>query len=283
MQCLHWGKITFVGRSDVAAQVLKSKSFVNRLGSQHGLKLLGMHEEGIIWNNNNTGWQEKRKYFADVGKDEALKVVHQVADYFKAAGKLSQQAVQQLALEMLLAGTDTSSISLYYLMVQLSDDPQLEQQLLAAVGDIHQLSDMQLAAALPTSAGDDARLPKCQASLCEALRFKPVGQSASAKPQRPSPSATKQLKAAAKKSTCSQATLSLAIIDVLAYATERWGIQSAECGPVDDGVRMTTPTADLMVAFEVVMQQQGVPYDVVRSSSVHARVGEVLGLLGVGK
>lgn len=52
-------------RNDVAAQVFKSKSFVNRLGSKHGLKLLGMHEEGIIWNNNTTGWQEKRKYFAD--------------------------------------------------------------------------------------------------------------------------------------------------------------------------------------------------------------------------
>ncbi|KAF6256004.1 cytochrome P450 [Scenedesmus sp. NREL 46B-D3] len=51
----------------------------------------------------------------------------------QAAGLLSQQAVQQLALEMLLAGTDTSSVSLYYLMVQLPDDPKLEQQLLAKV------------------------------------------------------------------------------------------------------------------------------------------------------
>lgn len=58
---------------------------------------------------------------------------------------------------------------------------------------------------------------------------------------------------------------------------------AGQCGPVDDGVRMITPTADLMVAFEVVMHQQGVPYEVVRSSSLHARVGEVLGLLGVGK
>lgn len=52
----------------------------------------------------------------------------------QAKGKLSHDAVQQLALEMLLAGTDTSSISLYYLlMAQLADDRHLEQQLLSEV------------------------------------------------------------------------------------------------------------------------------------------------------
>lgn len=51
----------------------------------------------------------------------------------EASGKLSSEAVLQLALEMLLAGTDTSSISLYYLMVQLAEDPELEQQLMREV------------------------------------------------------------------------------------------------------------------------------------------------------
>jgi aromatase len=51
----------------------------------------------------------------------------------QSAGELSQVAVQQLVLEMMLAGTDTSSVSLYYLMVQLQDDPELEGALLQEV------------------------------------------------------------------------------------------------------------------------------------------------------
>lgn len=64
------------GRCDVADQVFKSPSFVNRLGSQHGLKQLGMYNEGIIWNNDTTGWQTKRKcYFAE-GEHMRLPLQH---------------------------------------------------------------------------------------------------------------------------------------------------------------------------------------------------------------
>ena len=51
----------------------------------------------------------------------------------EAKGELTAKEVQQLVLEMILAGTDTSSVSLYYLLVQLQDDPLLEQQLVEEV------------------------------------------------------------------------------------------------------------------------------------------------------
>jgi len=51
-------------------------------------------------------------------------------------------------------------------------------------------------------------------------------------------------------------------------------------GPVDDGVRMVTPTAGLTVVFEGVMQQLGVAYEVVQGSSVEERLQEVLQLMG---
>eukprot|EP00878_Enallax_costatus_P034757 GHUV01038593.1.p1 GENE.GHUV01038593.1~~GHUV01038593.1.p1 ORF type:complete len:143 (-),score=64.15 GHUV01038593.1:288-716(-) len=56
----------------------------------------------------------------------------------QASGQLSRNEVQQLVLEMLLAGTDTSSVSLYYLMVELQGNRTLEYELrdevLAAAG-----------------------------------------------------------------------------------------------------------------------------------------------------
>jgi len=58
----------------LAAQVFKSSSFVNRLGSGHGLKLLGMFNQGVIWNNDTTGWQAKREHFAK-GEDHNLSCV----------------------------------------------------------------------------------------------------------------------------------------------------------------------------------------------------------------
>ncbi len=45
------------------------------------------------------------------------------------AGELSEEGVQQCALEMLLAGTDTSSVTMSYLLIALRDDPLLEARL----------------------------------------------------------------------------------------------------------------------------------------------------------
>jgi aromatase len=48
-------------------------------------------------------------------------------------GQLTDKEVQQLVLEMILAGTDTSSVSLYYLLVQLQDEQLLDQELVEEV------------------------------------------------------------------------------------------------------------------------------------------------------
>lgn len=58
----------------------------------------------------------------------------------EAKGRLNNSQVQQLVLEMLLAGTDTSSVSLYYLMVDLQGNRALENllrdEVLAAAGAV---------------------------------------------------------------------------------------------------------------------------------------------------
>lgn len=54
-----------------------------------------------------------------------------------------------------------------------------------------------------------------------------------------------------------------------------------EAGPVDDGVRLTTPTAVLTAVFERLMLHLCVPNDVLRGRTVEERVTEVLCLAGV--
>jgi hypothetical protein len=50
--------------------------------------------------------------------------------------------------------------------------------------------------------------------------------------------------------------------------------------PEDDGVRLRTPTLQLTARFEALMQQLGVPYEVIRSTGRQQRVAEVLKLMG---
>lgn len=77
------------------------------------------------------------------------------------AGQLSAAEVQQLVLEMLLAGTDTSSVSLYYLMVELQGNRLLEKDLrdevLTAAGE-----------SLVAVAGSCTRVPLLQLMLAQA-------------------------------------------------------------------------------------------------------------------
>jgi hypothetical protein len=47
--------------------VFANGSFTQRLGSPRGLKMLGMYHQGIIWNNDTTSWETKRKIFNQGG------------------------------------------------------------------------------------------------------------------------------------------------------------------------------------------------------------------------
>lgn len=46
------------------------------------------------------------------------------------SGKSSEDKMVQMVLEMILAGTDTSSVTMFYLILAARDDPDLERMLL---------------------------------------------------------------------------------------------------------------------------------------------------------
>ncbi|GFR39966.1 hypothetical protein Agub_g492 [Astrephomene gubernaculifera] len=79
--------------------------------------------------------------------------------------RLSPSELVQLALEMLIAGTDTSSVTLYYALLALRDDPDLQQRVR---GELAAMAD-------GSSSCELSSLPLLKALLSESMRFKPVG------------------------------------------------------------------------------------------------------------
>ncbi|GIL59345.1 hypothetical protein Vafri_14230 [Volvox africanus] len=81
-----------------------------------------------------------------------------------ADGRLSRSEAVQLSLEMIIAGTDTSSVTLFYSLLAIRDDQKLQMELWSelrqkADGPCYELRD----------------LPLLQAVLSESMRYKPVG------------------------------------------------------------------------------------------------------------
>ncbi|GIM06717.1 hypothetical protein Vretimale_10977 [Volvox reticuliferus] len=78
--------------------------------------------------------------------------------------RLSRAEAVQLSLEMIIAGTDTSSVTLFYSLLALRDDQELQKELWRELrqkteGPCYELKDLRL----------------LQAVLSESMRYKPVG------------------------------------------------------------------------------------------------------------
>ncbi|GLI60114.1 hypothetical protein VaNZ11_002162 [Volvox africanus] len=81
-----------------------------------------------------------------------------------ADGRLSRAEAVQLSLEMIIAGTDTSSVTLFYSLLAIRDDQELQRELWSELrqkteGPCYELRDLRL----------------LQAVLSESMRYKPVG------------------------------------------------------------------------------------------------------------
>ena len=79
------------------------------------------------------------------------------------AGLVSEAGVVQCVLEMLIAGTDTSSVSLFYTLVCLAESDDWEEAVAEEVARVE------------CSEETDPAIPVTEACLKEAMRIKPVG------------------------------------------------------------------------------------------------------------
>ena len=55
---------------------------------------------------------------------------------FQSRGEVSRDNVSQCVLEMLLAGTDTSSVTMYYLLVSLAENQQIQDKVVTEMNQV---------------------------------------------------------------------------------------------------------------------------------------------------
>ena len=106
---------------------------------------------------------EKLEELEEVGEDavEENFLKQLVVDLLR--GEVSRDNVVQCILEMLIAGTDTSSVSLFYTLVCLADSPCWEEAVVREVMESEEEEEKK------------TNLPVIEACLKEGMRIKPVG------------------------------------------------------------------------------------------------------------
>uniref|UniRef100_A0A8D0EA53 aromatase n=1 Tax=Salvator merianae TaxID=96440 RepID=A0A8D0EA53_SALMN len=243
-----------ISKSSSISHVMKHGHYASRFGSKFGLKFIGMHENGIIFNNNPALWKEIRPFFTK-GKTflptaaqfllllQLLKaisttnyyflckpIVLKIQNYFDAwqalllkpdiffklsclykkheksvkdlkttievlieqkrqklstvekleehvdftsqlifaqnRGELTGENVNQCVLEMLIAAPDTLSVTLFFMLVLITEHPQVEEKMMeeiqAVVGDRNIQSD------------DIPKLKVTENFILESMRYQPV-------------------------------------------------------------------------------------------------------------
>jgi len=83
--------------------------------------------------------------------------------------EISEDNIIQCVLEMLLAGTDTSSVSMYYTLVALCDDREVEENIVKEIKEILPVSDFDI------DRVNLSNLKNLENALKEGMRIKPVG------------------------------------------------------------------------------------------------------------
>ncbi|XP_062511027.1 aromatase-like isoform X2 [Corticium candelabrum] len=111
-----------------------------------------VHE--IVETRRATEWKTADDFLANLLKSEEN-------------GEVSSVDLEQCVLEMFLAGTDTSSVTMYYTLVALSDNPGIEEKVLEEITRVVGLE-------IPNKR-NLAELTYMEKVLKESLRAKPVG------------------------------------------------------------------------------------------------------------
>jgi len=81
---------------------------------------------------------------------------------------ITEENIRQCLLEMLLAGTDTSSVTVYYLLVSLAEHPIVQDKIYQEIINIIGIDD-------DVSKNDVPKLVCLEWALKESMRMKPVG------------------------------------------------------------------------------------------------------------